>query len=136
MEFCKLLKDYRRVYLTGLHNLRIGKRLRHVDELGIPSMEYIAYSEYLVPNDTMCIVTLTMHDSTAVLRVDRLTFNIDAIYIVRSMADIDPLHFLDPDERIGRVRLFDIGYGVYTAWRTTHEVYDAHAGSAVRSVAG
>lgn len=128
MDISKILRDYGRLYLIGLRQHRLGTTSEIVTELGIPNVEYHKYIEYLDPKDTQCIQMFVLDDCTLVVRVDIATTAIDAIYIVRGTTIPNPALFLDPDERVGRVRLFTNGYGVYNAWQTTQEASDAYTG--------
>lgn len=129
MDICKMLRDYGRLYLIGLRHHRLSNTSDIVSDVGIPNVEYHQYIEYLEPSDTQCIQMFVLDDCTLVVRLDIATAAIDAVYIVRGKAIPDPSLFLDPDERVGRVKLFTKGYGVYNAWKTTQEPSDAYTGT-------
>lgn len=126
MEISKIIRDYGRLYLIGLRQHRLSTISEIVSEVGIPNVEYQRYVEYIEPNDSQCIQMFVLSDCTLVIRLDMATAAIDAIYIVRGTTVPNPALFMDPDERVGRVRLFTNGYGVYNAWQTTQETNDAY----------
>lgn len=128
MDISKMLRDYGRLYLIGLEQHKLGTHATVVTELGIPNVEYHQYIEYVEPNGNQCILIYVLDDCSLVVRVTVASKAIEAIYIVRGKAIPNPNLFFDPDERVGRVKLFQINYGVYNAWQTTQEPFDAYTG--------
>ena len=126
MEIGNILRAHKRINLATGDGERPTRRyvldthLRNTKTVRTPEVVYTQSMEYYNPKDPYRVRIFKCHDGFLILLVVEETGRVDKIYLQHGSASPNPIDYLDPDERIRRLKICvrEGSQEVYNVWPT------------------